>query len=200
MNEARAILGDVVTRLFTERVTRELRQSAEAGTWPDALWAAVEENGLTLPLVPEAQGGAGSTWSDAHVVVSAAGRHAVPLPLTETIVAAWLLAGAGLEARAGCGDGGRSRRYAEVGHALHDRAPAIRQADRRISGHPAEPRGPRRSRCGGGHRGRPRVPRGRPGRRRLRDRRRQGADGRGGGDHRVDRAPGPRRPRFHLRA
>jgi len=51
MNEARAILGDVVTRLFTERVTRELRQSAEAGTWPDALWAAVEENGLTLPLV-----------------------------------------------------------------------------------------------------------------------------------------------------
>jgi len=101
MNEARAILGDVVTRLFTERVTRELRQSAEAGTWPDALWAAVEENGLTLPLVSEAQGGAGSTWSDAHVVVSAAGRHAVPLPLTETIVAAWLLAGAGLEVPAG---------------------------------------------------------------------------------------------------
>src|SRR2546428_7776451 len=101
MNEARAILADVVARLFTERVTRELRQSAETDVWPDALWTAVEENGLTLPLVPEAQGGAGSTWGDAHVVVSAAGRHAVPLPLPETIVAAWLLAGAGLEVPTG---------------------------------------------------------------------------------------------------
>src|SRR5947208_763575 len=101
MNEGRAILADVVARLFTERVTRELRQSAETDVWPDALWAAVEENGLTLPLVPEAQGGAGSTWGDAHVVVSAAGRHAVPLPLPETIVAAWLLAGVGLDVPAG---------------------------------------------------------------------------------------------------
>src|SRR3989442_6110558 len=101
MKEGRAILADVVARLFTERVTRELRQSAETDVWPDALWTAVEENGLTLPLVPEAQGGAGSTWGDAHVVVSAAGRHAVPLPLPETIVAAWLLAGAGLDVPAG---------------------------------------------------------------------------------------------------
>ena len=42
MNGARAILADVVTRLFTERVTRELRQSAETGEWPGALWAAVD--------------------------------------------------------------------------------------------------------------------------------------------------------------
>src|SRR5439155_882424 len=67
------------------------------GEWPGALWQAVEENGLTLPLVPEAKGGAGGTWGDAYVVVSAAGRHAVPLPLPETIVASWLLAAAGLE-------------------------------------------------------------------------------------------------------
>jgi acyl-CoA dehydrogenase len=96
MTEARALLGDVVTRLFTERVTRELLEASEKGEWPAALWHAVEENGLTLPLVPEAKGGAGITWGDACVIVIAAGRHAAPLPLPETIVASWLLAGAGL--------------------------------------------------------------------------------------------------------
>src|SRR6266513_3453182 len=101
MNELRSILSDVVTRLFTERVTRELSEAAEQGEWPGTLWQAVEENGLTLPLVPEAKGGGGGTWGDAYVVVSAAGRHAVPLPLPETIVAAWLLAGADLEVPTG---------------------------------------------------------------------------------------------------
>lgn len=92
-----ALLGDVVTRLLSERVTRELLESAEKGEWPAALWQAVEENGLTLPLVPEAKGGAGVTWSDAGVIVTAAGRHAAPVPLPETVLASWLLAGAGLD-------------------------------------------------------------------------------------------------------
>ena len=96
-SELRTLLGDTVTRLFTDFVTKELIESAEKGAWPEALWRALEEGGLTLPLVPEAQGGAGGTWLDAHVVVRAAGRHAAPVPLAETIVASWLLAGAGLE-------------------------------------------------------------------------------------------------------
>ena len=91
------LLADVVARLFTDLVTKDLLQSAEAGEWPAGLWQAVEENGLTLPLVPEARGGAGGTWEDAHVVIRAAGRHAVPLPLPETIVASWLLSEAGLD-------------------------------------------------------------------------------------------------------
>ncbi len=96
-SELRTLLGDTVTRLFTDLVTKELIESAEKGAWPEALWRALEEGGLTLPLVPEALGGAGGTWLDAHVVVRAAGRHAAPVPLAETIVASWLLAGAGLE-------------------------------------------------------------------------------------------------------
>jgi len=101
MNELRTILGDVVTRLFTDLVTKELLESAEQGQWPDGLWQAVEENGLTLPLVPESKAGAGGTWGDAHVVVRAAGRHAVPLPLAETIVGSWFLSEAGLEVPSG---------------------------------------------------------------------------------------------------
>jgi acyl-CoA dehydrogenase len=97
MNELQTILADTVARLFTDRVTQDIRESAEKGQWPAALWQAVEENGLTLPQIPEARGGGGGTWQDAYLVVSAAGRFAVPLPLAETVVAAWLLSEAGLE-------------------------------------------------------------------------------------------------------
>jgi acyl-CoA dehydrogenase len=91
------LLADTVTRLFTDLVTKEALEAAERDVWPDRLWQALEEGGLTLPLVPEAAGGAGGAWADAHVVVRAAGRHAAPVPLPETIVASWLLSGAGLE-------------------------------------------------------------------------------------------------------
>jgi acyl-CoA dehydrogenase len=96
MSELGALLSDTVTRLFTDLVTKELIEAAEKGTWPARLWQAVEEAGLTHTLVPEAAGGAGGSWRDAWIVVSATGRHAAPVPLAETIVAAWLLAGAGL--------------------------------------------------------------------------------------------------------
>src|SRR6266545_265348 len=93
----RTLLADTVGRLFSDLATKELIESAEKGVWPDKLWRALEEGGLTLPLVPEAGGGAGGAWEDAHVVVRAAGKHAAPVPLAETIVGGWLLAQAGLE-------------------------------------------------------------------------------------------------------
>jgi acyl-CoA dehydrogenase len=96
-SELRGLLADTVARLFTQLVTKELIEAAEKHVWPGALWRALEEGGLTLPLVPEKRGGAGGTWQDAHVVIHAAGLHTVPVPLAETIVAGWLLAGAGLE-------------------------------------------------------------------------------------------------------
>src|SRR3989304_3303875 len=97
MSELRSILTDTVTRLFTDRVTKDVLEAAEQGQWPAALWQALEESGLTLPLVPEKQGGAGGTWGDAHVVLAAAGRFGAPVPLAETINASWLLSAAGLE-------------------------------------------------------------------------------------------------------
>jgi len=97
MSELGSLLAPTVTRLFGDLVTKELIESAEKGVWPDKLWRALEEGGLTLPLVPEEAGGAGGNWSDAHVVVRASGKHAAPVPLAETIVASWLLAQARLE-------------------------------------------------------------------------------------------------------
>ena len=97
MMDDRSLLADTVTRLLTDLVSKELIESAEKGVWPEKLWRALEEGGLTMPLVPESAGGAGLGWLDAHVVVRAAGRHTVPVPLAETIIAGGLLSRAGLE-------------------------------------------------------------------------------------------------------
>ncbi len=96
-NDTQTMLADTCTRLFTHQVTPALIEAAEKGTWPVALWQMLEENGLTLPQIPESRGGAGGEWGDAHVVLVAAGRFAVPLPLPETMIGAWLLSASGLK-------------------------------------------------------------------------------------------------------
>ncbi|NNE84666.1 MAG: acyl-CoA/acyl-ACP dehydrogenase [Alphaproteobacteria bacterium] len=96
MNETRTLLTETCNRLFSDLVTADTLRAAEAGEWPADLWAALEENGLTRPLVLEDQGGVGLNWQDTFAILYAAGYHAAPVPLAETIVASWLLAQAGI--------------------------------------------------------------------------------------------------------
>ncbi|NKB48733.1 MAG: acyl-CoA dehydrogenase [Alphaproteobacteria bacterium] len=96
MSDISTLLAETCTRLFTDLVTADSLRAAEAGEWPGDLWPALEENGLTRPLVPEAQGGVGLTWQDTFPILFAAGYHAAPVPLAETIVAGWQLAEAGM--------------------------------------------------------------------------------------------------------
>ncbi len=96
MNELQTILSDSVNRLLVQHATKQTIVAAEQGTWPQALWDELVANGLTRVLVPEEMEGAGATWSDAYVVLKAAGEHAAPLPLAEAIVAGWILARAGI--------------------------------------------------------------------------------------------------------
>ncbi len=96
MNETRTILSDSVNRLLADHATKQVIQGAEEGHWPRALWDELVANGLTRVLVPEALEGAGATWSDAFVVLKAAGEHAAPLPLAEAILAGFVLGRAGL--------------------------------------------------------------------------------------------------------
>jgi len=97
MSELKDILEESVTRLFGDMVTRDVLTDAENGTWPDALWSALEENGLTNPLSAEELGGVGASWDETFVILKAAGHSAAPVPLAETIVANWLTGGAGLD-------------------------------------------------------------------------------------------------------
>mgnify|MGYP005838243653 CR=1 FL=1 len=97
MSEFRNMLGETVERLLADHAPKEVGLAAEEGTWPGALWTALEENGLTRLMVSEEKGGAGGNWGDALVLLRAQGRHAAPVPLAETLLAGWLLSEAGLD-------------------------------------------------------------------------------------------------------
>lgn len=100
MSEERALLAETLERLFGDAFGRRDPKAA-TGALDGALWQQVEALGLPLLLVPEAAGGAGGGFEDAHVVARALGRFAAPLPLCETLLAAQLLAAACIERPAG---------------------------------------------------------------------------------------------------
>jgi acyl-CoA dehydrogenase len=106
-----------------------LLASAEKGEWPAAAWRAVEEAGLHRALLPEAAGGFGVPVVDALGLLRVAGAHAAPLPLAETMLAGWLLAGAGLEVPEGpltlTADRGLSLRQDRGAWRLSGRASAV---------------------------------------------------------------------------
>jgi acyl-CoA dehydrogenase len=95
MSEMRAILAATATRLFAEH-DATATAAAAAGTWPAALWQALETAGLTHASIAEAHGGTGADLGDAMAVLRAAGAHAAPVPLAETLIAAWMLSESGL--------------------------------------------------------------------------------------------------------
>jgi len=90
------ILTDTVSRLFHHHFEPRALAAAESGTWPASAWSAVEEAGLPRALLTEAQGGYGIDMHAALGLLRLVGEHAVPLPVAETMLAAWLLGVAGL--------------------------------------------------------------------------------------------------------
>lgn len=93
MNEVATLLVETADRLFRDHVTPELLNRAEQGEWPADLWHAIEETGLAQAMREDA----GGSLDSAVAVLCAAGRHAVPVPLAETMLAGWLLSACGQE-------------------------------------------------------------------------------------------------------
>lgn len=97
----RTMFEETIGRILTDLVTPEVIAAAEAGTWPAALWQAIEDNGLGVAAAPENRAGVGGGWHDAFELVRMTGLHVAPVPLAETILANWLLGRAGLDAVTG---------------------------------------------------------------------------------------------------
>ena len=78
-----ALLADTAERIFRDHCDKALLEAAEAGAFPEALWDVVVETGLHQ--VGAAASGTG--LADLFGLLQVAGRHAVPLPLAETLLA-----------------------------------------------------------------------------------------------------------------
>ncbi len=96
MRDETRMLLESVGRLFQDHCTKDVADKAETGIFPAALWRAVSETGVPLAALPESAGGADAEWSDLFAVLRVAGRFAAPIPLAETMLAAWVASAAGL--------------------------------------------------------------------------------------------------------
>ena len=101
MNETQIMLEDTVNRLFGDRLGWDALTAIEEQGFPAALWAETVEQGINKVLADEYTGGMGVGWADAYPVLRACGRHAVPLPVVESIIAEWLARQAGVRLPAG---------------------------------------------------------------------------------------------------
>ncbi len=100
MNQNPELTG-LVDEFFRETFGPDVITAVERDGPSAALWNATEELGLPLIGIAEENGGSGGTLGDLLTVLQGAGRWAVPLPLAETSLAAWLLASCGAQVPVG---------------------------------------------------------------------------------------------------
>ncbi|HVC54197.1 MAG TPA: acyl-CoA dehydrogenase family protein [Stellaceae bacterium] len=91
-----SMLYDSAMRLFGDKVTPRLIAGTEKGGWPAELWDAVEAAGF-----PDALADGVGGMAEAAAILRAAGHHAAPIPLAETMLARQLCAAAGVPAPQG---------------------------------------------------------------------------------------------------
>lgn len=101
-DDTRQMLLDTLERVLADHCTAERVQAADAGGFDAALWQVLEELGYPLVAVPEPLGGVGLPLPEQCALLRVAGRHCAPVPLAESaMLAAWLLASAGLAPEGG---------------------------------------------------------------------------------------------------
>ena len=94
------IVAETAEKIFSDLADGQTIIAKKNDSWRAPLWQALSDAGLPLSWVPEEQDGSGASLAEGFSVLSAAGRHAVAVPLAETMLAGWLLAQAGLSSPA----------------------------------------------------------------------------------------------------
>jgi acyl-CoA dehydrogenase len=82
-----AMIIDAAERMLADRCDKASLDAAERGEFPEALWALLRDGGFHQLAMPDS----GVPLADALAVIRVAGRYALPLPLTEIVLAnRWL--------------------------------------------------------------------------------------------------------------
>ncbi|MGO4331035.1 acyl-CoA dehydrogenase family protein [Cupriavidus sp. M-11] len=93
--------SDALEALLRDCCTPAVVRAVERGGDPQPLWQALQESGFADCLLPEEAGSAGLPLAELAPVLFALGRHALPLPLGQTLFARALLHAAGRAVPAG---------------------------------------------------------------------------------------------------
>ena len=91
--DTRQLLIDTAERIFADHCDKALLDAAERGEFPERLWNVVRENGFHELAMADS----GVDLKDAFAVIRVSGRHALPLPMVEILLAnRWLQSSAEL--------------------------------------------------------------------------------------------------------
>ncbi len=96
MSESENIVVETAEKIFADLADAQTINHDKKGGWKAPLWHALSEAGLPLSWVPDELGGSGASLAEGFAVLGAAGRHAIAVPLAETMLAGWLLSQAGI--------------------------------------------------------------------------------------------------------
>ncbi len=77
------LLIDAAERIFADNCDKARLDEAEAGTFPAALWQVITDNGFQQLALADS----GVDLADAFAVMRQSGRHALPAPLAEALLA-----------------------------------------------------------------------------------------------------------------
>lgn len=98
---SQSIVLETTRRILADRADPQTINAAKDESYKAPLWQALEDSGLTLAWVPEEFGGIGASMIDGFDILRIAGQYAAPVPLSETLIAGWLLAASGQTCPAG---------------------------------------------------------------------------------------------------
>ena len=96
-----SLLRDTTARIFADLADPQTLNAAPDSAWKAPLWAALEDAGLTLAWVSEANGGAGATTLDGFEILRVSGHYAAPVAIAETLLAGRFLDAAGIKCPTG---------------------------------------------------------------------------------------------------
>lgn len=86
------LVVDSATWIFRDRCDPQTINNAVDQPWKEPLWRELEDSGLTHSWIDEDKGGAGVGVGAGFDILNVSGQFAVPVPLAETMLGAWLLA------------------------------------------------------------------------------------------------------------